>query len=158
LAALGEDALNGIRVEVRPPTERGRLHVRRAAGARILMLESALDRPLAGHVDVDAALVFDYDEERLLINVEFLFPPRSWIAGLNQTWDDAAPAGDIAFTGEWLDHRGDAQRVQGRVNRDAGLLRIEIGARYADRRVKLSDDCLALLKGNELVGFLVRLG
>lgn len=152
--------MTGIPVIVRPPTADGRLWPRYVTGVKFLILESGRG-PFPFGLNVGGAggldLILDLDENRTLGQVEMLGSPFSASPGLKQAFDETAPAGDLAFTPETIAAREPWDLPVGvRKNLEAGLVRIEIGRAPANRLIALSSKCLALLRNDTLVGFLVR--
>jgi hypothetical protein len=148
--------MTGLRVVVRPPTPEGRLRPRYVTGVKFLVLESQL-APWRHGINIDAHLILDLDEAMTLAHVEMLGSPFHEMPGLRQTFDTPAPAGDLAFAPDVVARQGWDLGVGVHKNIEAGIVRIGIGpANEEDRAVALSDDCRALLKNDELIGFLVR--
>jgi hypothetical protein len=66
-----------------------------------------------------------------------------------------APAGDLEFAQESLDQKSFHLSLQVSCNKNASLLRIELGTAKPDRAVALSPSCVALLVRDELAGFVI---
>jgi len=151
--------MSGIPVMVRQATDDGRLWPRYVTGVKFLMLESHRG-PLQYGLNVGDGgtdLILELDQDRTLAQVELLTSPYSGGAGLQETFDPTAPAGNLAFAPETIASREHWDLPIGvRRNIAAGLIRIEIGRVPANRRIALSAKCLALLQNDNLVGFLVR--
>lgn len=148
--------MSGISVTVHAPTPAGRLYPRYDRGVNYLIMQSEVDRPWVEGFDIDASIILDLDKDLLPANIDLHIPMRSWEQGLSHTFDWSAPAGDLAFARDVLDQPEINVPVQCRTDADRRIVHIEIGSTRHDRTVALSDKCLALLAGDELVGFVAR--
>lgn len=148
--------MSRITVTVRAPTPGGRLYPRYDLEVNYLIMESKVARPWVEGFDIDALIVLDLDKDLVLANADLHIPKRAWQRGLRQTFDWSVPAHDLAFTRATLDQPDIDIPVRCTADTDRQIVHIEIGSASHDRAIALSDRCLALLKGDELVGFVAR--
>jgi hypothetical protein len=98
----------------------------------------------------------DLDENLVLANIDLHIPMRSWERSLQRTFDWSAPAGDLAVARGVLDEPEINIPVACTTDPDRRIVHISIGSTPHDRTVALSEKCLALLSGEDLVGFVAR--
>ena len=146
-----------IRVIAEPPTSAGRLYPRYDQEAGILAVESPVARLWMFGVDIDGRIIFDLDEHRVLANVDLHFPKHRWVRDLDHGLPTAAPPGDIVFAPETVAYKSFSQPLRVRTDDKGQRLRIELGDKKPDRAIALSESCIALLAGHELVGFMMEL-
>ena len=143
--------MGGIPVTVAPPTASGRLYPRYKNSIGIFALESGL-RPWPHGVNIDGTLILDFDENRILANVELIARMSAWKGKLATAQPLASP-GDIRLgegLGGSIDYdwpvvvSKDVQHDMARISFDDGDF---------NRAVALSAAASALLKDDRLIGF-----
>jgi hypothetical protein len=145
-----------ILVQQKPKTSFGRLYPRYDDDSGILAVESRIKRPWPFGVDVDGTIVFDLDEARLLANFDLHIPRARWERSLPEEQSFAtAEAADIEFTDETVRQKSFHLPIRARTDAGARRLLVQIGDARPTNSVALSERCVALLAGNELVGFLI---
>lgn len=145
--------MRGIVVVVAPPTIAGRLYPRYVQDVGILAVESKVTRPWPFGVDIDGRLVFDLDEQQILANFDLHIPRNRWTKDLGKARLVSGPPGDLVFSRETLDIKSFSLDIKLRTDDALRRLRISIGTKEFGRAVALSEKCMALLAGDELVGF-----
>jgi len=149
--------VSGISVSVERPTEAGRLHPVYDADAGILSAESHVAREWPQGVDVDGNIVLDVDASGVLANFDLHVGKKLWPHGeVNWPGAGTAKAGDIRFSTSALARKSFHLALRVAYNPEDRSVHIAIGERSATRFVCLSEDCIALVDGDDLVGFLVR--
>lgn len=148
--------MSRITVAVRAPTPAGRLYPRYDPETNYLIMESKVARPWVEGFDIDALITLDLDKDLVLANADLHMPMRSWKRGLRHIFDWSAPAQDLAFTRSTLDQPEIDLPVRCTADVDRQIVHIEIGTTLHDRAISLSERCLALLKEDQLVGFVAR--
>jgi hypothetical protein len=145
----------GIMVSVAPPSDRGRLYPRYVEDAGILAVESKVKRPWPFGVDLDARIIFDLDEQRVLANFDLHWRKSRWKRDIGVEPLPSAPPGDLVFALETISAKSFSLPMQVRINPQSRVLRIEFGMNRPDRSVALSDSCIAFLSASELIGFAI---
>jgi uncharacterized protein YuzE len=148
--------MTGVSVSIAPPTEGGRLHPRYDAESDILTVTSETPRDWPHGVDIDGNVVFDLDAKRNLANFDIHVGRRLWERGPVRRWPDKAAVGTIVFSKETIEQKSLNMPLRLVYDDEQGILNVVLGARQPDRELELSKECVALLSGNELVGFLLR--
>src|SRR5688572_1233760 len=98
--------MGGIPVTVGPPTAEGRLYPRYKNSSGIFALESGLG-PWPHAVTIDGPLILDFDENRILANVELVARMGAWKGKLATAQPLASP-GDIRL----------GEELEGSIDRD----------------------------------------
>lgn len=147
--------MTGISVEVRPATPEGRLYPRYDEESRIVVVESRMPRNWPFGVDVDGRIVFDLDERRVLANFDIHIPRNRWDKSLDEVLPTSVQSGDLAFTKQAIEQKSFHIPLRARCDQSSTVLRLEFGDAGVDRKIQLSDRCVALLNGNELIGFII---
>jgi hypothetical protein len=147
--------VSGIVVSVKPPSDAGRLYPRYDEESGILALESRVKRAWPFGIDVDGALVFDLDDQRILANFDLHVPMNRWKRDLEENTPRIAPAADLEFAQQTVAQKSFHLPLRLSCDSKAKRLRIELGTAKPDRAVALSASCIALLANHELVGFLI---
>ena len=148
--------MTGIVVSVVSPTESGRLYPRYDEATGILAAESRVERPWSFGVDIDGRIIFDLDDDRTLANFDLHIPKKRWRVGLSDEVVPLARPGDLVFTQESTAIKSFSIPLTIRTDALRQRVRIDIGDRRPDRLVALSSSCIALLAGDELVGFAIK--
>lgn len=147
-----------ILIELRHPTERGRLYPRYVEGAGILAVQSSVTRPWPYGINIDGMMVLDIDEDRVLANVDLHLRRSLW--RVEKTLERRVPSrkADIAISEESIRQKSLSLPVK--VVSDAARRCVAISfpesLNSADA-VELSPGCLALVRGDELLGFQIDL-
>jgi hypothetical protein len=149
-------AMTGLSVSIGPPTAGGRLHPRYDAESDILAVTSETPRDWPYGVDIDGNVVFDLDAKRNLANFDIHVSRRLWERGSVRRWPDKAAVGTIVFSKETIELKSLNMPLRLVYDEGQGILSVALGDRQPERELELSKECVALLSGNELVGFLVR--
>ena len=145
-----------INVLIQPPTKRGRLYPRYDKDAGILVLESREPRAWPYGLDIDGVIVFDIDETRVLANLDLHMRADLWERTSSPFWPNKVKSGDLAFPDEMLKVKSFHLPLRVRTNPNVHYIRIDIGEREIQEYIALSDECLALVTEDQLVGFLIR--
>jgi hypothetical protein len=124
--------------------------------ARLLVVESSLQREWPYGVDIDGNIVFDLDKDRVLANFDLNVSRRNWKRGLAQAWPVGSRVGVIQFSDEAIKHKSFNLPLALTYDEEHMILRIDFGLGSGDRAVSLSNECVALLSGQKLTGFVVR--
>jgi hypothetical protein len=146
----------GLRVEVRPPTLAGRLYPRVSNDIGWLAFTSDSehnDFPFGANID--ALIILDADEDRLICYIELMYHRSRWKRVPHIDFPQVH-AGDLHLlpTPEAQVNLELPVRVDATAGED---VRVTIGeARDSDRAVALSDNCVALIAGDVLTGFVIR--
>lgn len=148
--------MTSVKVSTGPPTEGGRLHPRYDRESDILTVTSATPRDWQFGVNIGGNIVFDLDAKRQLANFDIHVASRLWKRGAVRRWPEQAAAGTIVFSKETIERKSLNMPLRLLYDEHRGVLNIMFGTQQADRELELSNDCIALLSANELVGFLVR--
>jgi hypothetical protein len=120
-------------------------------------VQSRVDRSWLFGVDIDGRLVFDLDEQHVLANFDLHIPKTRWKRGsLEEESPVIAAAGDLAFAAETIETKSFSLPLMIRTDVRTRRVRIEFATDKPNRAVALSSSCIALLSGDELVGFEVR--
>jgi hypothetical protein len=153
--------VNSIKVELRPPTVRGRLHARYVPSARVIVAYSSADiadlAPGGDFINVDGSLVLDVDSELLLVGVEFLARKDVWTVRGPYLPGLPGREADIALSAEAPRQRDTFDAPAGIVTDESRsyallLLNEEDDAENVEA-IELSSTCLALVRDGLLVGF-----
>lgn len=148
-----------LRVEVRAPSENGRLWPRYVVDSGILVLESRVLRPWPYGVNVDNVVICDLDADRVLANVDIQAKRRVWrrVSPFPEG-PTAAERGDLALSVGTIKHRFFHPPVDVRSNYDRSRVLVWFSSRRkASRAIELSPRCFALLHDDCLLGFYVTL-
>ena len=145
-----------IRVLVQPPTKRGRLYPRYDEDAGILVLESREPRAWPYGLDIDGMIVLDIDESRVLANLDLHIRADLWERASTAFWPNEVNSGDLAFPDETLKTKSFHLPLRVRTNPNVHYIRVDIGEREPQQYVALSNECLALVTEDQLVGFMIR--
>ena len=148
--------MSGIRVFTKRPTEKGRIYPRYDVEADILSVETHVDCQWKFGVNVDGTIVFDLDNDRVLVNFDVHVPRRLWRKARDITWPKTAKSHDIVFSEEAVIQHVFSLPVTVNVTNSLDQVRIDIGTGCVDYFVSLSDQCVGLLGAGELKGFLLR--
>ena len=155
-----------LRVELRPPTDLGRLYPTYKRRVDILSVGSRTARPWPLGLNVDNAVILDLDADRRLANFDLLIPRRAWRTSPGLAAPPVWRRADLAFAAETVAAKDFATPVAVAAGDHKTRVLILFGATKADARaglpagvraVALSDACLALLTGQLLAGFYVTL-
>lgn len=155
-----------LRVELRAPTEVGRLYSSYDARVDVLTVGSAAVRSWPLGLNVDSTIIFDLAADRRLANIDVVVPRRRWrthsALGAPAVWlraDLAFEADAVAQTNFALpvsiaaaDNKTRVLILFGRPRPDA-----RAGVPDGARAVALSERCLALVRDSILVGLYVEL-
>lgn len=147
--------MSGIHVDFTPPTAAGRLYPRYDVEAGIVAVESRIARPWPYGVDVDGTLICDLDEDRVLANFDLLVPVESWSEAGGLHWPIRAREVDLVFDTDTVERKSFSSPVEAFTDPDRRLLDIRIGTVEPQEAWVLSEGCVALTRGDELVGFIV---
>ena len=150
-------AMSGIQVSVRPPTNAGRLYTHYDSKAHVLVAGSRETRRWPYGINVDAMLICDLDDERVLANFDLHYDRDRWPTAPDVRWPESARAADLVFDEESVAKKNFPGPVEVRSNQTRSVVEIRLDPRDADETVALSDGCVALLREHELVGFVVKI-
>jgi hypothetical protein len=145
-----------IMIQVMAPTPAGRAYPAYSHEARILAFSSEGVRPWPYGVDIDGRVVFDLDAGRLLANTDIHVPASRWVVGALSPWPVSEP-GDIVFAHEAIAQKSFHKPLRITCTSDRREVEVSFGGGRADRWVKLSETCIALVEGGSLAGFRARL-
>lgn len=149
--------MSGIKVDIRRPTEAGRLYPYYDSESDILVLESQFERDWCYGVDVDGSIVFDLDSDRVLANCDLNIPMGLWARDLELVWPMEIRSGDIAFSKDTIAEKSFNVPITVQLGHSDRYARISIGEAAPNNLIALSELCIALLARDELVGFLIQL-
>jgi hypothetical protein len=110
-------------------------------------------------IDIDGRVVFDLDADRTLASFDLHVPRSRWQKTLaaEEVLPAVAPAGDIVFSKEAIAKKSFNMPLSARCDSNRSVVKLQFGEANADRSIQLSERCLALLAGSNLVGFVIRL-
>jgi hypothetical protein len=148
-----------INVQLIDPVEGGHLYPRYVEDAHLLAVEAtAPPVPWPLGITVGGSVVFDLDEERILVNFDVHWHRDNWIGLSAWVRPKAACRARLRFTEETL-RRGDFHgAVVVTTNPDRTEVRVQLDRPAgAGEWVELSDRCLAWLEGDRLLGFYLKL-
>jgi hypothetical protein len=148
--------MNEIRVLLRPPTDRGRLYPRYVAEAHTLAVESRVARQWPYGINVDAMLICDLDEDRVLANLDLHYDRRLWPRDARVRWPELAPASDLVFEEATARQKNFGSRVDVTTDSTRRIVDIRVDSHEVNGMAALSDDCVVLLHDSNLAGFVVR--
>lgn len=143
-------------VSIGPPTEGGRLCPRYDAESGILAVTSESARDWLYGVDIDGNVIFDLDSERKLANFDIHVRRRLWERGAVRHWPAKTASGTIVFSEETIQQKSLNMTLRFIYDEEQDMLHVVLGAKQPQRELELSMNCIALLSGSELVGFLLR--
>jgi len=135
---------------VAPASASGRLYPRRTGQA--FVLKSDVPRPWPHGVNIDHSVVLDFDEDRVLANVELLGPMSAW-KGKEPVVQSASTAGDIRLGNALVGNSSYDWPVVVSKDVQREMVRVSFGGSEFDRAVGLSATAAALLRNDRLVGF-----
>lgn len=149
--------MNWIKVAVAEAAPEGALEPRYDEESQILAAESpvAAEWPLG--IDIDGRVVFDLGGDRTLMNFDLHIGKKMWKADPSLRWPTRSRRGRLVFDDEAVMVK--SFHLALRVTTDGDLVEISIGERRNSEpsAVALSDRCMALVRGDALAGFVVRL-
>lgn len=148
-------AANHLAVVLHEATTAGRLYPRYDDAADLLVVESLARPDLPYGVNVDSLVLFDLDSERKPVDFELLRPRRLWqvVEPFPETPRSIGPA-DLAFTEATVQRKHIRLPVHVITNAEHSCVRITFGrGRGAVEAVELSAQCMALIAGEQLIGF-----
>lgn len=148
--------MSGIRISVLPPSREGKLLPKYDAESDILSASSPVTRDWPYGVDIDGNIVFDLDAARVLANFDLHVGRRLWERTAAHSWPDNAPRGTLVFSPDAIERKSFTSPLRVKYSESQGVVRIEFDTLAPDRMLGLSDDCIALLARDQLVGFVVR--
>jgi hypothetical protein len=125
--------------------------------AHVLEVESRVARPWPYGIDIDGTIIFDVDSDGVLGNFDLLIPKKLWKSSkeLLARPDTTRRAG-LAFTEETLKHKSFHLPLEVKSNSRRSRALIRFGTKScATEGIQLSGKCVALVCGDELVGFWV---
>lgn len=149
---------SGLLVDIRPATPAGRLFPHYDDESNVLSVESSVERAWTYGLDIDGRIIFDLDANRVLASFELLIPRSRWKRELSsEPWPEVSRAGDLQFRQETVAAKSFSSPLLVQANRELDDVLIKIGSQESDRRIMLSDFCVAYVVRDELVGFRIRI-
>lgn len=145
-----------IKVVLRDSADSGRLYPSYDEEADILAVGSRVSRAWPYGIDIDGAVIFDLDADRLIANFDLLVAKRYW----EPTWDGPPPtpsrSASIEVAPESIKHKSFNLPLTVSSDRRGRFVYISFSTGSAPQRwVGLSEQCLAAIAGEFLVGFFV---
>ncbi len=144
-------------VELAPVSRSSALFPHYDYEVNILDVSSRVERKWPYGVNVGGCLIFDFDQDRILCNLELLTPRRLWRADSRLRLPQRAGAVGIRIRKASLRHKTFQRgKIDVRYSQASSLLRVGFWECGSDARVySLSDECYAVLSGHILCGFYV---
>ena len=121
----------------------------------ILAVGSDVQREWLYGIDIDGTVVFDLDAARRLANFDVLVGRRLWERGSTRAWPSQSPVGTLVFSQEAIARKSFSMPIRCVYDEERRILSVTFGKDPVDE-LEMSQGCLALLAGSELVGFLLR--
>ena len=149
--------MKSIRIAVVPAKPENELAVRYVREANTLAAESASTKPWLYGVDINSTVIFDLDEDRVLVNIDVHAARPRWRRTRGGSWPENARAGCLMFARSAVKHKSFNIPLRLDYDGSAGILHLRIGEpRAHTMAVRLSDRCVALAADGELLGFVYR--
>lgn len=146
-----------IQVFLQPATSRGRLYPHFDREANIFSLSSKETRSWPYGADIDGNLIFDFDNEKVLANLDLLVGPKFWKQRIFKAWPSKIKKADLGFQEKTLKIKSFHIPLQIWTNKGTTEILISFSNDKTPATfVDLSENCLALLKENILLGFWVK--
>jgi hypothetical protein len=149
--------MSAIQVELAGPTKLGRLYPQIVEG--VLSLESAPRRQWPYGVNVDYSLILDLDSSHTLAHVELLDEKRLWkVVDPFPDKPYITRKANLVFPKHIIEHEIFEQPVKVVTDKRKDHVLIWFGGTLREAAaVELSENCLALVEDNQLLGFYVTL-
>lgn len=145
-----------IRVRLRTPTALGRLYPRYDTEANLLEVGSAIPRDWPYGVDIDGALIFDIDDDRILANFDLLIRKELWKVNPLPNRPEPLREADIEFLDETIRHKSFNMPLKVQTDRNGSYVYIIFGkSKNSGVWIALSEYCMALISDSCLSGFFV---
>jgi len=148
--------MNKIRVLIGPSKDEDKLYPRYDRESDILTITSVVTSKWEYGIDINGNMVFDIDSNLVLRNVDLHIGKKMWDTGISQLWPQNATAGCLIFSYEVIEKKSFNIPINVRYDNIQDVLRVDFGIEQKSRAILLSEDCIALLSGDLLVGFLVK--
>ena len=123
----------------------------------MLSIESGIRRPWPFGVNIDGLVLLDLDEDHVLAAVELLIPRRRWKKVVDhEPWPRFARRGDLVLRPEAVATKTYHLPVSVVADKTGNDVLITLGSTVPDLWIQLSENALAAIGGDELLGFRVR--
>lgn len=149
--------MTGIKVIIEPAALQGALEPRYDEESRILAAESPVSAEWPFGVDIDGRMVFDLGPDRTLMNFDLHVGCQLWEEDPRLSWPAATRRGRLVFAEEAIATKSFNLPLRVTTDRECRLVRIDIGSAQGGTPIAISNDCVALQRNGDLVGFVVRL-
>ena len=150
--------MTGLTSDARAPSAAGRLIPRYDPESNVLSIESDIVRPWPYGVNIDGLVLLDLDENRILAAVELLIPRTRWKElGSQEPWPRFAKPSDLMFRPETIAKKTHHLPVSAVTDPSRNDVLITFSSVAPNRWIQLSDNALAAVGSDELLGFRVRL-
>jgi hypothetical protein len=152
--------MNEILIHVTDPTDQRRLIYHRDPEIEpmLLFLRNSAKHRTIYNININGgAVIIGADDNKKLINLEIGIPQASWDLSLKIDWPTKSISGDIEFS--QLHTRHSEFMIQTKVfsNKNFELVFLHIGTQPGEIIwVSLSEQCMAGILGDTLVGFLIK--
>lgn len=124
--------------------------------AEILEVSSPAVRAWPYGVDIDGAIAFDIDADRILANLDILAPPRAWSATETLGIPRPSRKGCLEFSDAAIRHKSFHLPLEFRTNKERNRLLVWFGdPDRVSEAIEMSSRCLALVAGRDLTGFFI---
>lgn len=150
--------MSGLFVRFVTSTEAGRLYPRYDDESGIVAVESRVARDWPYGIDVGGSLICDLDTDHVLANFDLHIPRQHWSRGESVRWPNAQQAGNLVFQEATVRTKSFDATVEAIADPALRLLEIRIGDMEPHEAWALSETCVALASGDELAGFVLKLG
>lgn len=145
-----------IEVSVVPADAQTAIHIRIDPQSQMMIAQSANESPWPYGINIDNLLILDFNADKILSSFELMLPTTMWPEG-NLSKLTQIGEGALKLRGDVDTSRYIEENVLVKVNKQTNLVELRLGNGAGGSLVQLSNQCYAILNGDNLVGFRIDL-